>query len=335
MKKYVAIISALAAMLFSIGLAASAQSNVFAIEFPIAELGGCGSMQECKAYCDDLAHGEACFAFAEAHGLVKEKDVKKKEEQKKFEENRKAVLEKQGGPGGCTSEETCKAFCSDPVNGEECLAFVKENGLRSSEELDNIESKIQQGRRKEEAVRAGNGPGGCNSAEACRSFCSVPANRKTCFEFAKEHNLIPPEELARIEKEGTLPQTGPGGCTSREECDAFCRTPDNMQVCLDFAVEKGHITAEQATKFKETKTGQMMNRTRGQVHGPQVRGPEGKIDEEKARQLLETTGGPGGCTSFEECGAFCSAPENGEACFAFAKEHGLMDTADVERIEKI
>lgn len=332
MKKYIGIVSALAVVLFGVALVAGAQGNVFAIEFPIAELGGCASMQECKLYCDDPEHGKACFAFAQAHGLVKEGDLKKKKEGEKFEEHRRDVLQEQGGPGGCTSEESCKTFCSDPANGEECLAFAKENELRPKDELEAIESKNDQFREKIEAVRAGNGPGGCNSPEACNDFCADPTNRKTCFEFAKEHNLIPPEELARIEKQGFEAQVGPGGCASRKECDMFCRTPSNMQICLDFAIERGQITREQASQFL---TQRAADNVRPQVRGPQIRVLEPKIDEEKARQLLETTGGPGGCASFEACGSFCNTPGNDEICFAFAKEHGLMETADVERIEKI
>ena len=336
MKKYIGIISVLAALFFGVVLAAQAQSNAFDIQFPIAELGGCGSMQECKIFCDDPVNGDACFAFAQARGLVKKEDVQKRNEEKQFERQRSQVLQKESGPGGCNSEESCREFCSDPANGEECLAFAKKHELRSPEELAKIESQIQHIRKSEEVVQEGNGPGGCNSPESCRAFCREPANRKICFEFAKEHKLIEEEELARIEKEGIERQTGPGGCASKEECDAFCRTPQNIQACLDFAVDKGQITAEQAAQFKQMQTRGALDRTRPQVRGPQIRGTQQpKIDEEKARQLLETTGGPGGCKSFEECSVFCGDQANEDVCFSFAKEHGLMSSDDADRIDRM
>ena len=49
-----------------------------------------------------------------------------------------------------------------------------------------------------------------------------------------------------------------------------------------------------------------------------------QIDENKAKQILAEKGGPEGCKTIEECGAFCSQPENGETCFNFAVEQGLM-----------
>ena len=47
----------LAILFFSFAFIAHAQ-NPFNIEFPIPELGNCGSMDECEAYCDEPANGE-------------------------------------------------------------------------------------------------------------------------------------------------------------------------------------------------------------------------------------------------------------------------------------
>jgi len=44
------------------------------------------------------------------------------------------------------------------------------------------------------------GPGGCEGREECEAFCNNPANRETCFEFAKEHGIIPPEDLEELER---------------------------------------------------------------------------------------------------------------------------------------
>src|SRR3989338_3843622 len=61
---------AVAAMLLFSGVAL-AQENV---TYPVAELGGCSSKQECKTYCDNINHIEACISFGESHGLMKKED---------------------------------------------------------------------------------------------------------------------------------------------------------------------------------------------------------------------------------------------------------------------
>ncbi|TSC62464.1 MAG: hypothetical protein Greene041614_437 [Parcubacteria group bacterium Greene0416_14] len=337
MKKYALILGTITvSVFFGAVLVANAQNNPFAIEFPIAELGNCGSIQECKVFCDDPANGEACFAFAESHGLVREEDTRRHDEEKNFKERRRDVLQEQTGPGGCNSEESCRAFCSDPANGEECLAFAKRHKLHSEDKLAEIETKIEHNRRKEEVVQAGSGPGGCNSPETCDAFCREPANRQTCFAFAKEHDLIPQEELAQIEQQLNRPQTGPGGCDSRETCDAFCRTPANAQTCLDFAVANGQLTAEQAAQFREIQLNRVSDRVRPRVRGPNIRGPEEpEIDELKAAEVIAQNGGPGGCKTFEECEAFCNDPQNEDTCFNFAREHGLMPQEELNKIEKL
>ena len=57
---------------------------------------------------------------------------------------------------------------------------------------------------KEDAEMArktgGKGPGGCKSKDECDSFCKDPSNQEGCFGFAKEHGLIPPEQLKQAEE---------------------------------------------------------------------------------------------------------------------------------------
>lgn len=39
------------------------------------------------------------------------------------------VFQQQGGPGGCKSEGECRAYCSDPAHGPECIAFGASQGI--------------------------------------------------------------------------------------------------------------------------------------------------------------------------------------------------------------
>ncbi|OHA91020.1 MAG: hypothetical protein A2758_01365 [Candidatus Zambryskibacteria bacterium RIFCSPHIGHO2_01_FULL_49_18] len=99
----------------------------------IAEMSGPGGCkgQECRAYCEDEAHMEECFAFARENGLVGEKEVEGYETGKKI----RAKIETAGGPGGCRSERECHEYCSDASRVEECVAFGAESTGKSPEEI--------------------------------------------------------------------------------------------------------------------------------------------------------------------------------------------------------
>ncbi|MCK5590549.1 MAG: hypothetical protein KAI72_01215, partial [Candidatus Pacebacteria bacterium] len=131
------------------------------------------------------------------------------------------------------------------------------------------------------------GPGGCQSKEECDVYCDDPANREECVKFAVDSGFMSPEEaksvLLMIEKDITQ---GPGGCQSKEECDAYCDDPANTEECVNFAVKVGFMSPEEAERIMK--------------------------------------GGPGGCQSKEECDAYCSEPVNEEECIAFAKENDIF-----------
>jgi hypothetical protein len=60
--------------------------------------------------------------------------------------------EKRVGPGGCTSEESCKAFCAIPENYKVCQSYTSATGSTFR------------------------GPGGCDSEEACKTYCEKNPN---------------------------------------------------------------------------------------------------------------------------------------------------------------
>ncbi len=47
------------------------------LQFPIADLGGCTDKDACRAYCDDPTHRDACFTFAQTHGLMSQSEVER------------------------------------------------------------------------------------------------------------------------------------------------------------------------------------------------------------------------------------------------------------------
>lgn len=143
------------------------------------EVLGCQSYQECQGFCHREENREKCDELAKQIGL-RGGEVRR-------------------GPAGCTSPETCKAYCSDPNNFNEC-ARGRERGQFS-------------------------GPGGCNSEESCRKYCTEhPAE---CRNFSSSM----PQPIGVLEK----PEEYRSFCEKNpERCRAggmeeYCRT--NPEKC--------------------------------------------------------------------------------------------------------
>ncbi|MEK7617624.1 MAG: hypothetical protein AAB410_00600 [Patescibacteria group bacterium] len=279
----------LTTLFLSIFLIAQAQGESLrgeSFSYPISELGNCGSKTECKAYCAEEANFEACADFAERHNLLpKEARVKR--------EVLKDVL-KNKGPGGCEDKKSCETYCRIEAHQEECLAFAEKHGLINKTELEQAKKFLP-------LMKRGETPGGCQSKEACENYCHLPENMEVCLDFAKQHNLIPPEELERVNKFLPLMKRGetPGGCKSKEACETYCSQEGKHTECIDFALKIGVMSPEEAQRAKKT---------------------GGR--------------GPGGCKGKLECETFCNNPENQETCFQFAKEHGLIEEGEIEKMKE-
>lgn len=268
-------------------------NSPFDIEFPVAELGGCADKTACKAYCDEEKNAEACYSFAEKHGLGASRE--------EVEESLKE-LEEDGGPGGCAEDEknptlACKRYCDSPANIGECVAYAKDHQLLEGEEL---EEAIKVAEALKRGVKL---PAQCKNAESCRSTCDNPANLETaraCFDFAAEADLLPPEvdreDAEKFFKAFAAGKTPFNSFAEMRQCD---NPPSDevMDKCVSFALEAGLIPEEEV---------EMIKKTGGR--------------------------GPGGCRGKEQCEAYCE--DNGEACFAFAEEHGILREEDKERMRE-
>lgn len=290
----------------AIGLAIAAQAQEVPSEekiaeaniiFPVVELGGCEDKRACKAYCDDPAHLVECVDFAEKHGLMKREEAARA---RKFGGR---VVQGVGGPGGCRSHQECERYCQDVTHLDECLAFAEEEGID--------DPHIGEARRIREHLRGGGRmPGGCTSKEACEAYCESDfSHMEECFAFAQAAGLEvgdeeeedgpkSPEQIRQFIELAKKGET-PGGCKNRQECDAFCSSPDNVLQCVEFGAKLGFIQPKEA---------EMIRKTGGK--------------------------GPGGCRGREECEAFCNNPENQEACFAFAEEHGLIPEEELRHAKE-
>ena len=82
---FLAILIGAAAIFFAASVAKT-QENAAGpsdIQFPVEELGGCKSENDCKSYCDKPQNIEACVDFAEKHNLLSDEEL---ERGKKFAE---------------------------------------------------------------------------------------------------------------------------------------------------------------------------------------------------------------------------------------------------------
>lgn len=279
------------------------ESSSLGITFPVPELGGCTSKDACRQYCNEPGNMPACISFAKSHGLMNEEDAARAE---KFSKR----LSGDGGPGGCTTPDSCRAFCENINNIEACIAFADIQGFR--------DEHVAEGKKVLAYIQSGGAmPGGCTSKDACETYCNDFAHAEECFAFAERAGITRiPDTPGRGEREGrfegnvppgqfqkllALIKNGetPGGCTNKTECESYCRAPGHFEECIDFGTRVGFIEPEQAEKIRKT---------------------GGK--------------GPGGCDSPDVCKAFCAEPNNQEECFRFGKEHGLINEDEVREAKE-
>ncbi|MBI2642474.1 MAG: hypothetical protein HYW97_01385 [Candidatus Wildermuthbacteria bacterium] len=294
--------------------------------------GGCKGAGECRAYCDDASHQEECLDFGNRQGLISDKDLEVARS-----------LQEQGGPGGCKTSKECKDYCSDPSHINECVDSAVEHGFMTADEAQRV---------KKFAVIEG--PGGC-VGEACRDYCEDPSHQEECIAFAEQNGLMSPEEAAIAKK--VAGKTGPGGCRGRE-CQTYCDNADHAEECLAFAEENGLIPQEelqQAKKFLQATQQGGPGGCKGRecrdycedpghqeecfnfAKGQGLLRPEDEQKFETGRKILavvQTSGGPGGCKSEQECQAYCGDPSHGEECIAFGATHGGIPEEEARKMLK-
>jgi len=311
------------------------------IVYPVAELGSCANEQECRAYCDGLAHIDECLAFAEEHNLLSPQEL--------TEARRFAQLGISSGPGGCGGKEECEAYCEDISHVNECLAFAEQYGILETQELDEA-------RRVAQALQEGTQlPGGCTNKTACEAYCEAPDHMQECVAFAEAAGFMSAEELAEAKMVLRALEGGaqlPGGCSGKDQCEAYCSEPSHMEECFEFAVAAGFMKPDEIEEARKI----MPFMIRGEMPGGcrtreecEAYCFEGSHTEEcvtffkgagvmsgKDAELFRKTGGrgPGDCRGEEECNTFCNDPANQQICFDFAKEHGLIGEEELANMEE-
>lgn len=205
--------------------------------------GGCNSPESCKVVCSNISNLEACIKLADEEGLKEEK----------IDEARKILSYIKGGgtmPGGCTSEASCRTYCSDFNNAEECFAFAERVGLDVPEDRGPGGEKMDRDKMRKfiELAKKGETPGGCRSKEQCESYCQNESNREECITFGQKMGFMDEKKAELFRKTGGK---GPGSCNSEESCKAYCNDPGHQEECFKFAEEHGLVNREDIQEAKE------------------------------------------------------------------------------------
>lgn len=147
--------------------------------------------------------------------------------------------------------------------------------------------------------------GNCSSKSECKTFCDAPANIEACISFAEKNNLMPPEEIQMAKKFIAAGAKGPGGCTGKDSCEAYCNDILHIDACVSFAEQSGMMS-------------------------------ESELREAKLVQAAIQKGvTPPPCGGKQACDAYCQQPEHMPACISFAKEAGLMSAEEAQNADKM
>ena len=247
--------------------------------------------------------------------------------------------------GNCASKQQCRAYCDEPENILACIGFAEKHNLMSEEEI-RIAKKFS-------AIKEG--PGRCASHDSCEAYCNDISHMDECIAFAEEHNIMPENELEEAKKVQAALATGatlPGGCTNKDQCEAYCEDSNHMEECIVFAETAGFIPPDELENAKKA-----LSAIKKGIKPPSCRGEKecdvycaeaehfdecvtfaeaaGFMSTDEAKMVRKTGGkGPGDCKGREECEAFCEDPTHQDECFNFAQEHGLVPEEDMHKMEE-
>lgn len=326
------------AILITKAIAQETNQTAADIQYPVKELGNCENQTACKAYCDKPENTSVCVGFAEKNNLMSKEEI---DTAKKF------IAAGEVGPGGCTNKDSCETYCNDMSHIDACISFAEKNGLMSAQDL--AEAKQIQA-----AIAKGVKPPPCGNKKACDTYCDDPNHMEECVTFGIAAGFIQGKELEDVQKMLVAIKKGvkPPPCRGKDACDQYCSDPNNMEVCINFAMEAGFMSDQE-----KADTQKMLEALKKGIKPPPCKGKEdcdtycqqdahfqectdfavaaGFMSEKDAEMARKTGGkGPGGCKGKDECEAFCNNPDNQQTCFNFAKDNGMIPEADLKQMEE-
>lgn len=308
------------------------------IQYPVKELGNCENQTACRSYCDKPENINACVNFAEKNNMMPKEEI---DMAKKF------IAAGSTGPGNCKTKDSCETYCNDINNIDACISFAEKNGLMPEKDL--AEAKQVQA-----AIAKGVKPPACGNKKTCDVYCEDMDHMEECITFGQAAGFLQGKELEDAQKILAAIKKGvkPPPCKGKDACDEYCSDPNNMETCMNFAMEAGFMTDEEKANSQK-----MLSALKKGVKLPACKGKEecdvycsqdahfeectnfaeaaGFMNSEEVAMARKTGGkGPGGCKGKDECEAFCNNPNNQETCFNFGKENGMISEADLKQMEE-
>ncbi len=200
--------------------------------------------------------------------------------------------------GNCKDKDACKKYCDDSAHLETCIAFAEKNNLMSKEEVSMAKKFLNAGAK---------GPGGCTGKDSCETYCNDINNINECVSFAEKSGMLPPAQLAEAKQVQSAIARGvkPPPCKNKRECDAYCDDPSNMKVCIAFGEAAGFLNGKELE------------------------------DAKKMITAIDRGATPPPCRGREACDAYCSSPDNMEACMTFAQAAGFMSPQEAQDSQKM
>src|SRR3989344_972355 len=195
--------------------------------------------------------------------------------------------------GECKDLGSCTKYCEDPINQNSCVTFAKEHGFYKDDKTTYSTDELIETAKKEL---------GCDSKDACLTFCANPDNHEVCDTWAKR-NEIPggytdqPDKPEYIEKAKEVL-----GCDSNDTCASFCDNTANADKCGQFASEVGLIGGN----ITEGPGGCQSGETCSAFCSDPA-----NYSQCSASVPGGVFAGPGGCNSEASCRSYCDQnPEN-------------------------
>lgn len=265
-----------------------AKASAQYVSYPISQLGNCRDGQECYLYCQIPSHTPACWSYGKyVLPQVLGEQTSSLEDEAKAANITFPIPEL----GNCQTALACFTYCSQAKNQSACRDFARKNGLAKPEEEEDEEEKVTP-----EIIQSAQEELGCTSRASCQTICSQSENYEKCHTFAKKHKLAKENEEKGPPAEVIEAAQTELGCTDQLSCSNFCQNKQNREKCYEFAKKHRLIDEEEEkTKWEQ--------------------------EQEKRQKLMEEAKETLGCTSFDECKVYCSAPEHNAACREFSKKH--------------
>ena len=147
--------------------------------------------------------------------------------------------------------------------------------------------------------------GSCKDQADCKIYCDDSVNTAACVSYAEENNLLSQEDLQLVKKFVATGGKGPGSCSGKEGCQAYCEDKGHIDECVSYAEDNGLMSELDLQKAKKVQSA-----IKNGVKFPS-------------------------CQNKKECDAYCDDTNHMEECMTFAKEAGLLSEKELENTQKV